>query len=232
MKHNKVSELLLRECPKCGKFVPGGEKECPECGAISAKLQWTPVEIEDPEQADVLAENREVALSYADRSADIISKAFPGIKIPPKEDEEATKRKWINPWTAYWGTQAIGYTLILIGMIGGDNPTLYWLIVIGIFVAVCSTCIWIYIQKQDKAERALNNGGTYNAIVVAAGGMVVQYQQRFRRMKVLTDIEGRAVIMEVLVNYVPDEMCESFYPIGKEVSLIGKKDYFAVLLEK
>ena len=97
---------------------------------------------------------------------------------------------------------------------------------------VSTSLIWVYYEKQDKAERALNNGGTYNAIVVAAGGMVVQYQQRFRRMKVLTDLDGRAVIVEVLVNYVPDEMCESFYPIGKEVSLIGKKDYFAVLLEK
>ena len=231
MKHNKVSELLLKECPKCGKFVPGGEKECPECGAISAKLQWTPVEIDDPEQADVLAENREVAMSYADRSADIISKAFPGIKIPPKEDEEENKGKW-NPLAMYYLGQAVGSVLVLIGLIGRDNPGLFWAILIGLFVLVSTSLIWVYYEKQDKAERALNNGGTYNAIVVAAGGMVVQYQQRFRRMKVLTDLDGRAVIVEVLVNYVPDEMCESFYPIGKEVSLIGRKDYFAVLLEK
>ena len=102
---------------------------------------------------------------------------------------------------------------------------------IGIFVAVCSTCIWIYIQKQDKAERALQSGAKYNGLVVGTGGDVVQYQQRFRRMKVLTDIEGRAVIMEVLVNYVPDGMCDTFYPIGKEVTLIGKNDYYVALLE-
>ena len=230
MKHNKVSELLLRECPKCGKFVPGGEKECPECGAISAKLQWTPVEIEDPEHADVLAENREVALSYADRSADIVSKAFPGIKIPPKEEDEETKTRW-NGLAGYYLGQAIGSSLVLIGAIGKDNPVLFWLILVGLFVLVSSGCVWYYIQKQDKAERALGSGETRKALIVSVGGLVVQYQQRFRRMKVLTDMDGRAVIVEALVNYVPDEMCDTFYPIGKEVSLVGKNDYYAVLLE-
>ncbi|MBO4653300.1 MAG: hypothetical protein J5649_08305 [Lachnospiraceae bacterium] len=230
MKYNKVTELLLKECPKCGALASGNDKECQNCGAVLAKLQWIPVDVDDTEQADVLAANREVAARYADRSADIISKAFPGIKIPPKEEDEENKTRW-NGLAGYYLGQTIGSSLVLIGAIGKDNPVLFWLILVGLFVLVSSGCIWYYIQKQDKAERALGSGETRKALIVSVGGLVVQYQQRFRRMKVLTDMDGRAVIVEALVNYVPDEMCDTFYPIGKEVSLVGKNDYYAVLLE-
>ena len=230
MKHNKVKELLLRECPRCGKFVPGGYKECPECGAISASLQWVPVKTDDPEQADVLAANREIAMSYAARSADIVSKTFPGIKIPPKEDEEKAERK-LRSYAVHFLYPVAAALFIVIGVVSEDTAIRVWCILLGIIVTVSALCYPIYFGRRDKSEKAPDNSGTYKAIIVGVGSEVVQYQQRFRRMKVLTDIDGRAVIVEVMVNYVPDEMCDTFYPIGREVTLVGKKDSFTVFLE-
>ena len=104
-------------------------------------------------------------------------------------------------------------------------------LVIGIMAVIAILFTRRYLKDRDKTAVALSNGDSYKALIVSVGDKIVQYGKQYRTLNVVADMDGRTECVRVNVNYVPDDMCDTFYPMGKEVTLIGRNDSLAVVLE-
>ena len=160
-----------------------------------------------------------------------MSIAFPGSTKPAEEIPEV--KGLLNRWLIFEGTLALGNGLgsALAWAYFEENVFGMLFLVIGILAVIAFLLTRRYLKDRDKTAIALSNGNSYKALIVSVGDKIVQYGKQYRTLNVVADMDGRTVCVRVNVNYVPDEMCDTFYPIGKEVSLVGKNDYYAVLLE-
>ncbi|MBR6020097.1 MAG: DUF1772 domain-containing protein [Lachnospiraceae bacterium] len=234
MKRNRVTEMLRRECPKCGAFSARGDRECPKCGASLVQLQWISEEIVSEDQETQINEaNKDLATSYADRSPEIVSGVFPGLVLPPKESV-------MTDWDAYWDFRkkaATGPLICLVVLLGiyfvirgaDENPWL-WGTLLVLLIAVIPITWYVLNNRKEKASVQPKTKSECRALIVSVGGLVVQHKQQYRTMKVLADIDGGTCV-QVYVNYVPDNMCETFYPVGREITLVSDKDGYTAVLE-
>lgn len=232
MKRNRVTDQLLKECPKCGDLAKSGDKDCSGCGAPLMKLTWTPEEVISETQATQIdEENKRIAQEFADNSPEIVSMVFPGAEKPKVEEETAEDVK--KRVMRFYGMYAIGSIIgtMLFYAFNKDNALEFILIVAGIFVAITGYVVYRYIKYRETMKAALSSNKTYKALIVSVGDKIMQYGKQFRTLNAVADIDGRTVCVRVNVNYVPDDMCETFYPIGKEITLYGRGEYLAAVLE-
>lgn len=234
MTHNRVTELILRECPKCGTLGERGKRECAKCGTSLVQLHWTPEEVAtDAQKAKIDEANRALAESYADRTPDIISNVFPGSDHPKKDSLEQymSQRAFIGDIYLLIALVVVGVAILVTMISEGIRP---WIIALAavVWLAVEAFLLYRVLSYSTKPGEApaANSGGSYRALIVSVGEKYAQHNRQYRALKTIADIDGGKCVI-VYVGYVPDEMCESFYTVGKEITLVGENGNYTAVLE-